>query len=257
MGLPTMKQPEDELDKLFIFSYPKVGKTTLISGLKNNLIIDTENGSKGIGGLIVNTIIESRKQGISESKVLGNLSKDIIEANNEKGDFVYDFITIDTGTGLERIAKILATAMYKQTGLGKSYKGNDVTVDLEYGAGWQWLRTAYDKLIGLFDGLSRYGLILTGHTKLSSIPREGKEFQVQDINLSGKLKDYITRNFDAVGLLERDVEDNNKVFLTFEINAKDLATGSRIPRLNNKRFLMSQLTKKGFEFHWENIYNLK
>ena len=174
--------------KLFIFSTPKVGKTTLLESLPNCLIVDTENGSNYIEGIKYNVKKEAMESGKGEAKVIRELAEEIKKKNKEINGYIYDFIAIDTVTGLEEVARTMATLLYKQTPLGKNYNGNDVVTELPMGGGYGYLRNAFTTLYGYFDGLAKYGLILMGHVKFSSIIKEGKELAATDIDLTGSIR---------------------------------------------------------------------
>lgn len=174
--------------KLFIFSTPKVGKTTLLASLPNCLIVDTENGTNYIEGIKYNVKKVAVETSKGEAKVIRELAEEIKKKNKEVNGYVYDYIAIDTVTGLEEVARTMATAMYKQTPLGKNYAGNDVVTELSHGGGYGFLRNAFTTLYGYFDGLAKYGLILMGHVKFSSIIKEGKELAATDIDLTGSIR---------------------------------------------------------------------
>ena len=117
----TIKSPK----RLILFSAPKVGKTTLLSQLENNLIIDLENGSDYVEALKVKaTNFEELKQ-VKEALVVANA------ANGGKPIFKYG--SIDTVTTLEDMCKGLALILYKQTPMGKAYQGD--ILNLPNGAG--------------------------------------------------------------------------------------------------------------------------
>ena len=84
---------------LIVYSKPKVGKTTLFANLKNNLIIDIENGSDYLDALKI------KANNIEE---LYEIGKKIKEAGNP-----YQYITLDTVTALEEMVLPLALKMYK------------------------------------------------------------------------------------------------------------------------------------------------
>src|SRR5512133_3818118 len=98
--------------KLFLFSHTKVGKTELVSALPNNLVIDTEDGSEFVSGMKFNVLKYAKLNNVFPTKVLRELAEQIQQANKAKGDYVYDYITIDTATGLEKYARVLATYLY-------------------------------------------------------------------------------------------------------------------------------------------------
>lgn len=134
--LPVMQKALTENPrKLFLFSHTKVGKTTLASALPNNLLIDCEDGSDFVDGIKYNLVRESNKSGKGMYALLKILAADIRKANQEKGDYVYDYITFDTTTGIEELAGKLATHLYKKTVMGRSFAGTDVVRELPNGAG--------------------------------------------------------------------------------------------------------------------------
>ena len=243
--------------RLLLFSHTKVGKTTLLTALPNTLIIDTEDGSEFIPGQKFNLIKESKLTGKGQFTLLKELSAEIEKANKDKGDYVYDFIAIDTITGIEDLAAKVGTYLYKQTQIGKNFEGSDVVSELPQGAGYMWLRKAFEQINKLFQGLSRNGIIYLGHVKQSSITKIGKEFQAKDIALTGKLKLIISAECDAIGYLYRDKENPNACVVTFKTNELDLATGARPNHLKNKEFVLSESTDNGMVFHWNKIYKEK
>ena len=101
--LPKSKIPAETQDPkyLILFGLPKVGKTTILSTLDNNLILDMENGS---------TFVEALKVKISNLKDLKEVCKAIKEAGCP-----YKYITIDTITAVEEMAKPLAIKLYQDS----------------------------------------------------------------------------------------------------------------------------------------------
>lgn len=110
--LPTTKIPATTQDpgQLIIFSKFKIGKTTALAELSNNLIVDTEKGSKYVSALKVQ---------VDNVKDINDLCKKIKEAGDP-----YDFITIDTITMLEEICKPMALKLYQNTAAGADYEGD-------------------------------------------------------------------------------------------------------------------------------------
>lgn len=249
--LPKFQEVQSHSPKrVFLFSHTKVGKTTLISGLPNTLIIDTEGGSSYISGIKADIKRIANQVNIPEYKVMEGLAAEI-----EKEKAVYDFIVLDTVTGLEEIAHELAVKMYKESVTGKNYKGTDVCSDLAQGAGYGWLRKAFEQLLSLFDHKAKYGLILTGHIKLGSISKDGKEIGVKDVHLTGKLKQMICASSDAIGFLYRSKDNINQTIVSFKTNEEDLVSGARPDYLRNQEFIIADCDKNGkFKFYWDRIY---
>ena len=254
--LPVIQKAQRSIpSKLFLFSHTKVGKTTLASALPNALIIDTENGSDFVDGIKYNLVKESKKSNKGQYTLLKKLANEIIEANAKIDGYVYDYIVFDTLSGLEEIAHKLATFLYKKSVIGKDFKGDDIVRELPQGGGYLWLREAFSRLYKMFDGISKYGMVLFGHVKLGSINIEGKELQIRDVMLTGKLKYMITQDSDAIGYLYRSKDNINQVYVTFKTYELDLATGSRSPHLRNQEFVLSELMSDGnFKFYWDKIY---
>jgi hypothetical protein len=238
--------------KLLLISHHKTGKTTLAAALPNSLLIDTENGSSFVSGTIFNLQKELTNKPYGPVTMLQLLSQEITRQNKEKGAPVYDYIIIDTVTGLESIARSYATYLYKQTQQGKNFKGTDVVSDLPQGGGYDFMRKGFVELYEQFDGLAKKGLILLGHTKYSSIIKLGKELQAKDIDLTGKLKQIVCRDMDAIGYLYRK---GNQAIVSFQSHEQDLIVGARPKHLRNKEIVLSELGEHGdFIFHWNDIY---
>lgn len=130
--------------KMLVFAFPKVGKTTAISGLKNNLIIDFEDGSGFIQGDVVNVLeIAGQRINCQPKEVLNHIDgpmeciKVISELSAELAarEKPYDYISLDSVTALVKIATYLGSEMYKKSAVGKNYTGRDVVQDLPNGGG--------------------------------------------------------------------------------------------------------------------------
>lgn len=123
ISLPT--KPIDAVTQdpknLIIFGLPKAGKTTALSTLPNNLILDIEDGSDYVSALKV------KANNVKEIK-------EVCEAIKEAG-CPYDFITIDTVTALEDLAKPLALALYKKTPAGMNDILTKDVLTIAHGAG--------------------------------------------------------------------------------------------------------------------------
>ena len=121
--LPT--QPIDAVTQdpknLIIFGLAKAGKTTSLAQLPNNLILDLEEGSDYVQALKI------KASSVKEIK-------EICTAIKEAG-CPYDFITIDTITALEDMAKPLALALYKKSPAGMNDALTKDVLTIAHGAG--------------------------------------------------------------------------------------------------------------------------
>lgn len=136
MELPKVKTKSTRKDpkSMVIFSQPKMGKTTALSGLDNCLIIDLEQGSEFVDALKFDVIGEAEKAEKLPIIILKQLINKIKEENKKLGKYVYKFIALDTATALEDIVKPLAVKLYQNTPMGRNFVGDDVTT-LPNGAG--------------------------------------------------------------------------------------------------------------------------
>lgn len=234
--------------RLVIFSQPKVGKTELASKLPNSLLIDVEDGSEFLTSSIrINVIQEAIKRDKHPITILKQIREEL-----SKGDTTYDYITIDTATGLENMAKELALILYKKSPVGANFMGDDVLL-LPRGAGYMWLRHAFDKLYTSFSPYAKKCLVLLAHIRASSVTKDGKDVSARDLDLTGKLKQITCSQSDAIGYMYRD-PDSGKNILSFESSENDLATGARPPHLRNKQFIISEEVEGEIVTYWNKVF---
>lgn len=124
--------------KLLIAGQAKVGKTSLAMQLPNNLLLDLEDGAEGYDGMSVNLRQKakevSKSEGIPLLEAMLNVwfeTADAIAQSEHK----YDFITVDNTTRLEEMADYYATMLYKNSTIGKNFKGTSVVNELPNGGG--------------------------------------------------------------------------------------------------------------------------
>ena len=238
--LPKKPLPKVTQDpkNLIIYGVPKIGKTTLLATLENNLIIDIEDGSD---------YVEALKVKVKNIKELMELCTEI-----KKADKPYKFITIDTVTALEEFAKPLALKLYKESPQGQNFLGTDV-LTAAHGAGWGFLRTAIEKLISLISECAD-NIIIVGHVKDKSInSAEGStEASIKEFDLSGKTGRILAAKSDAIGFIHRDNDSN--LCINFETGG-EASAGARPQHLANKNIIVAERNEDGtFTSHWERIY---
>lgn len=237
--LPKTKIPAKTQDPkyLILFGLPKVGKTTVLSTLENNLILDFEQGT---------TYIDALKIEINTLKDL----KEVIKSIKESGK-PYKYITIDTITAVEEMAKPLAIKYYQDSPQFSTRYADvkDVTM-LPNGSGWAFLRQAVETLIDLVASATD-NIIICGHVKDSSLS-ESPEGSVKDLDLGGKLKRILSARSDAIGFVHRD--ENSNLCINFGQNGEVL-TGARPAHLANKDIIVAERNEDGtFTSHWDRIY---
>ncbi len=240
---PTNRNPR----RLVLFAQTKVGKTEAVSKLPNSLLIDTEDGSEFVTASKINIIDLCKKNAINPLTVMQQIGAKIQEKIQKEGVYPYDYIIVDTTTGIEEFARKLATHMYKQTAIGKNFAGNDVVSDLPQGGGYDWLRKAFDELLKPVEHLAGKCFILVSHVKTSSINKQGKDLQAKDLALTGKLKQIVSGEADAIGYMYRNPQNNNETILSFKNHEQDLATGARPPHLSNQEFMILRLENPDYQ----------
>lgn len=237
--LPKTKIPAQTQDPkyLILFGLPKVGKTTILSTLDNNLILDFEDGT---------TYVDALKYRITSLKDL----KEVIKAIKDAGK-PYRYITIDTITAVEEMAKSLAIQLYQASPMYSSKYADvkDVT-QLPNGSGWAFLRQAVEKIIDLVASATE-NIIICGHVKDSALS-ESADGSVKDLDLGGKLKRILSARSDAIGFVHRD--ENSNLCINFGQNGEVL-TGARPAHLANKDIIVAERNEDGtFTSYWDRIY---
>lgn len=236
--------------RLLIYSFPKCGKTSAAMQIPNSILIDFEGGSDFYTGVKISIREEARAHNISLLRAI----KDV--ADQLKRD-PREYVILDTITELSDIARDYATLKYKQTLQGKGYTGTDVVSDLAMGAGYEYVRLAMAEMLGWFEGTYKKGLIMFTHIKLASIEKDGKEVQVNDIQLTGKLKHMICKEADAIGCMYRGgSKAPNSNYVDFINRIGDLNAGTRIEHLQDQVVELSTydpITKK-LSTNWNKIF---
>lgn len=218
---------------LLLFAPSKIGKTTLATMLDNNLILDFEKGTEFLDAMSIH---------IDSISKLEEVCNAITAANKP-----YKYITIDTITALEDMCEWTATRNYMETESGSKFnrvKGKvsktlgdnylpfkewKSVLTLPWGTGYYYLRQEvkhWVKKIGLLTD----HLIILGHVKDSFIDADGSDVVVKQLDLTGKLKNIIAQDMDAMGYMFRDSKGNLKVSFV----SGDAEAGSRCPHLVNK-----------------------
>jgi hypothetical protein len=233
----TTKSPKN----MIIFSKPKVGKTTLLAQLDNCLIIDLENGTD---------YVDAMKVKANSVADIAKIGKAITDAGKP-----YKFIAIDTITALEEMCIPYAEELYSKSAMGKSWftKGKaeyGSILNMANGAGYPWLRQAFEKILGYIKTLAPH-VILVGHIKDTLLEKNGAEFNSLDLDLTGKLKRITTSNSDAIGYLYRK---GNQNILSFKTN-DEIACGARPEHLRNAEIVVSEVNADGsITTSWDKVF---
>jgi len=240
--LPTSPIPATSVDPNFIIMYgrPKAGKTSAVAQLKDNLIIDLEGGSTFIDAMAIQC------RTVSD---LGEAAQAIRAKNNEVGRNFYKRITIDNATRLEEICLSYAATLYRQTPIGKNWKGTDVRL-LPNGSGYLYIRQAVRKVLDMFKDLCDQ-FILIGHVKDVQIDKDGEEVSEMALDLVGKLSSIVCGEADAVGYIYRKGNETHISFKGGDGTIKE----ARAPHLRGKDIVIATGNEDGsITTYWDRIY---
>lgn len=240
--LPTEKNaPKVQNPRfLILFGKPKSGKTTLISKLDGCLIVDLEGGSEFLEALSI------QARTVND---LGEIANAIRQKIAETSKRPYKYIAIDNATRLEEICLPFAASLYRQTPMGKSFKGEDVR-QLPNGAGYLYIREAVKKVINMFKELCD-NFILIGHTKDKMINKDGEELTEMAIDLVGRLGDIVCGEADAVGYVYRK---KNETIISFE-GGDNSVREARAPHLRGQKIVIADSNENNeVTVHWDKIF---
>lgn len=274
--LPTSKTPaiRNNPKRLVFFGKPKIGKTTLLSQLPGCLILDLENGTDHLEALKLKVVglmppanenpamTKARKEAKIPKYYLTEVS-DLIQDHRKanKGEYPYQYIAIDTITELEEWCVDHATTMYMNSIQGKGFNRDmmgqllpkdkqETVLSLPNGAGYRWLRDSFTYWLSYIDKMAP-NIILVGHVREKSVTKEGKEVNVNDLDLTGKISSITAAASDAIAFIYRS---GNKTYLNFA--AKDVVCGSRCAHLKGKDILIMEEDPKTqkIQDYWKEIY---
>lgn len=243
--LPTTKIPAVSIDPKFLILYgrPKAGKTSALAQLEENLIVDLEGGS---------TFIDAMSVQARSVNDLGEIASAVRAKNAEVGHNFYKRITIDNATRLEEMCLSYAATLYRQTPIGKNWKGSDVRT-LPNGSGYFYLRQAVRKVIDMFRELCDQ-FILIGHVKDVQIDQNGEELSEMALDLVGKLSSIVCGEADAVGFVYRK---NNETHISFK-GGDGTVREARALHLRGKDIVIATGNEDGtITTYWDRIYKSK
>lgn len=225
--LPTKRSVVQQYNPklIILFGKPKVGKSTLMASIDNNLIVDLDDGYRSLS--VMNVVVKDVNDYFQVKKLLEAKQKEL------EGKKPYKFITLDNSTRIEELALGYAAHIYRTTTpMGASFgvmkdaknqiikdKNNKPVYDpkadvrlLPNGAGYTYLRKAVKEMIEMFVPYCDT-LILVAHVKDKMINRNGTDITELSVDLGGKLGDIICGLADAVGLIYRE---GKNTILSFE-----------------------------------------
>ena len=196
-----------------------------------------ENGS---------TYVDALKIKINTLKELKEVCKAIRDAGCP-----YKYITIDTITAVEEMAKPLAISLYRNSPMfSAKYASVEDPAALPNGSGFYWVRVGIEMIIDMVAKCAP-NIIICGHVKDAALA-ENTNGSLKTLDLTGKVSRILSAKSDAIGFVHRDEYSN--LCIQFGSDGEVL-TGARPAHLANKDIIVAERNEDGtFTSHWERIY---
>ena len=202
---------------MLLYGAPKVGKTTALSQLEDCLIIDTEGGANMVDGYVMEA---NNREHLIE----------ILKAAKDGHD--YKYVAIDT---IDKVATWAEKTVCQEENVS-------AVQDLAFGKGFALVR---EKVLNTVNALKEIfpHVIIIGHRKWARAIVDSKAIvEPESLDLTGKLKNMLMADCDAIGYVYRD-DEKGDLMVSFKAN-EALEAGSRSPHLRGKEI----------ELKWNNIY---
>jgi len=228
--LPTERRSPTRRDPhlLIIYGPPKVGKTTVLTQLSNNLILDGEHGAD---------FLEALSMEVTGYRHLMTT----IEAIQTAG-CPYSYVSLDTLDNLEEWCDEECSTEYRKSSSMKKNPIRQSVTELAYGAGYYMIWCKWKEALRKLKACAST-VILVGHVRDKITDKEGGNVFSQDLSIQGKLKIITTSMADAIGYMYRRKEGGEeKLMVTFKTNEK-VTCGGRCEHLQGQKF----------EFDWSKI----
>ena len=222
MALKKVKRKavSDNPKSLLLYGAPKVGKTTALSQLNDCLIIDTEGGANMVDGYI---------------ETVNNRDDFIALLQQAKEGHDYTYVALDT---VDKVADWAEKAVCQEESV-------TAVADLAFGKGFGMVREKVLNTIQVLKEIFPH-VIIIGHRKWAKSIVDGKALvEPESLDLTGKLKNMLMADCDAIGYVYRD-DEKGKLMVSFKPN-DSLEAGSRSPHLRGKEI----------ELKWNLIYKEK
>ena len=199
---------------LLLYGAPKVGKTTMLSKLDDCLVIDTEQGGNMLDGYF---------ETIDTKDELLQFYASAAEGHE------YKYFALDT---IDKLVNWIERDVCREFDI-------ESINDLPFGKGFGLVRERVMNNIKKLRSLCDH-LIIIGHRKTASPIDNSTAIEPESLDLSGKLKNMVMAQADAIGYMFRE-EDN--LMVSFQAG-KALEAGSRCDHLRGKVI----------PFDWTKIY---
>jgi hypothetical protein len=213
--LPTeLSKPTKNMQTAILYGLPKCGKTTLLSKLPNCLIIDTENGSNKVSGLIKK--LPDNVGPVGKMKWLEDFADFLIKQGRP-----YDYVAIDTFSEVNDMAEWSGTYRYMNSTQGQKFnrekdeEGEPIKKgamlkpsDPDYesvhaigeGFGYRWSREDTLRVFEKYTRVAKKCVFFVCHVEDKFLAfKEKAQVVPRQLALTGKVRDILPRKVDAIG----------------------------------------------------------
>lgn len=252
---------------LIIVAIPKMGKSTVVAELTKGKLGEAllfnldKNGTDYLSGKFINIYPTSTTSFVEAYSNYIGYRDALLKAKGK-----YKYLIVDTLTDLDEMSELGGTYAYMYgVPQGKNFNRDTKTgavlpyghpefkmvSSLPEGYGYKHTRKWFLDQIAIFSEIAPYR-IYTAHVKDKLIKNAQDEVITgMELNLTGKLKQIMSTKISCMCKL---VADDNKRYLSFEVDNDNIIAGSRVPHLEGQ-VLISDKDKKGnITTYWENIY---
>lgn len=241
LTLPTQPIPAVKFNpkRVVIYGQAKIGKSSALSQLENNLIIDTEGGTEYMNAMAI------QARTVEE---LGQIAQAIKEKNAEVGHNFYKYITIDTATRLEEICLPWAASIYRKT-VDQKWTGTDVR-DIGFGAGYRVLYDCIERILKLFEDLCDT-FIITCHT-YEDVDGKSDAIQRTSLSLPKGVRKNVERFYDCIGYCYRKGKETHLSF----VGGDNYTKGTRIDHLRDQDIVVAEWDEESNKLvsHWDRVF---
>lgn len=237
---PTRTTP----NLLVLYSQPKIGKTTALSQLPGNMILEVDNNGTGAD------FLTCMRHPIKKYEDLMEYCDAVIAASKP-----YKYGSLDSLSEFIDLCEIHATAVYRRSNAGRSFTGRSVLelTGPDFNPGYRWLRLSFKEAINKLL-LAFPTVILVGHIRDKFINIEDEKAKnpdtkvsTKELDLPGQIRAMVTTKADSVGYMFRkkfgDPKKPEELWISFETNDTQTA-GNRC----------SHLIQRSFKFDWKEIF---
>lgn len=204
---------------ILLYGEPKVGKTTLLSQIPECLILDFENGTKYIPGVLTAKITEWEEAQAA-----------LRQLKLPKAKETYEVIAIDTLPAAWRMAEEYICRKNKVKNIG----------DIPYGGGYPALQTEFENFVLSIIRLG-YGFIWTTHIVNTEMeipdPNDSNKtikFIRKDPDIPKRAKSLVNTITDLIGYSVKEFTAKGEERAIYTTSTLEYNAGNRIPMLQNR-----------------------